>query len=757
MADYAGRILSAIGAGDPNFSKAGGGWTPGNPLLMLIGPSGNIARAPTPSGLEFQFYTGSINVEADHHLYNTWSMMASPIISWGGNELVFALRKDHGTSDFINLIAFCPYGATPRLGNIKDLPGNKAGGDGQEQFEIASYTFGDADCIVQDGRYYRRLNKLWVGSYHDTAGLAHIGDKCHYFFGTVSWASQSTINYYAAYPYNRQHIYKPAYYELGSVVGSGYAPLTVGISHTRATAGSTQTSYWGGGPYELNFDLAKLDPDSLDLVTHPVYHNGLIYIVKEHIIAATIPNVQTGFGALPLMREGVSDIQNPASSKYSTLTYWSESDTTPYGAKYKYPIKWKDGRILFLQNDGKIFEEVNGQIVQVVDITQVMTTTYSSGIFGGKMNIGVPNTATGDPGVDSYKCFGAKMGNRLHVFLNYNITSDGASRTGLFWATTEDLLSFTDRTNTLPNSGIVPPSGLTSTQYLGRISPFQFSGYENFHAVWPDGRPSGTTDCRPSGWNQKVGLNTQWSGSGIFHENDYSQTPDNWDVPMQYSTITHYLAPTYTVEPSGFTQGLVPTGVAFQGYRWQGVNGWHVHGWTEEDESKIHLIFTPESWTAANMRSSGVYNQNLYYVLHSSLQWEYKNQFMSKRIAWVEPTEMHEPSILLPSGSVNRAYPFEDRIKKVVFQPFRIYDWPRFKNVDIQVQYSTDQGTSWHNATRNATHSDSLTNVDTGSLAADPSGIMGKEYMFAWDYPTDVGNNTTVQWVQFRFRATGAD
>jgi hypothetical protein len=757
MADYAGRILSAIGAGEPRSDKTGVGWAAGNPLLMLIGPSGNIARTPVPSGLLLHFYTGFAHVEADHRIYNTWPMIGSPILSWGGNELVFALRKYHGVSDSVNILAFCPYGATPRLENIQDIPSNLGGGEGQEQFEIASYTFGPARCVVQDGQYYKRVGNLYLEAFYDTIGLSHIGDKCHIFLSSVSWVTQASIKYFHTYQYNRQHIYKPVYYDAGSIVGSGYAPITTGFAHTRPSADSMQTTYWGGGPYELYLDLVGQNVSAHDIVIHPIYHNGLIYVVKEHIIAATVPNVQTGFGAVPLLRENVYDRPQPTNSKYSTLTFLTTSDTTPYGAKYKCPIKWKDGRIIFLQNDGKILEEVDGQIVQVSDITQILTTNYASGIFGGTLGVGVPNVPAGDPGVDSYKCFGAKMGNKLHVFLNYKITSEGASRTGIFWATTQDLLTFTDRTNNLPNSGIIPPSGLTEAQYLALINPFQFSGYENFHVVYPDGSPSGVTECRPSGWNQKLGLFNVWQGSGTFHENDYSQTPDNWDIPMNFSTLTHYLAPTYTIEPSGFTQGLVPTGVAFEGYRWNGVNGFHVHGWTEEDESKIHLIFTPESWSDAQMRSSGIFNQNLYYTLDSNLQWTYRNQFRSKRIAWIEPTDMHEPSILIPSGSAHHPYPFEDRIKRVVFQPFKVYDWPRFKKVDIQVQYSTNKGLSWSNATPHSVHSSGLSDVDTGSLAVDPSGIIGKEYMFAWNYPADVGNNTTVQWVQFRFRATGAD
>lgn len=758
---YPGKILTAIGAGGvqhygeiptvypyPQYQSFAGQ----NPVLIFIGPSGNVARAPQPQEMNNHSYVvggGAIRISC-----SGWSSVGSigtNCCVWGGNELVFMVDPERETNYGHGglLVAFCPYGTT----GIKEIPPAHGGTDSNVPSRADANPLGRSLPLsvsslktrIQDQTYYR-----WLGctapAYYKNASLLTICERAHLF--DTSRAGAGTPRYRNAYYYGgRQHEYytNAELIENGGA-GSGYISIFDGFAmvHPYNAIGAE----YGSTRHSVNFDATSAwDVHQYRLQQQTLFFNGLIYCVGDSFISVGIPAAPCGYGLTPILREGSKDLEvgQTGDTKYIALSPRTYA-YTPYNAYYRCPIKF-DNRLLLLQNDGRLFEVANGQVSLLTDIKEALAdSAWFSGVYGGGFGYGDNNTA--------YKSYGVQLGSTLHVFLNY--LKDGHG--GVCWATSTDLENFTDRTTNLPASGIIPPSGMTSSTYLGIISPYQFSGYNDFYTTGPDHQPLGATACQPSGWIQASGIGAVWHGSGTFLECDYAQTPDGWDIPMYYGSKTVYLRPTYVQMPICFTEQLEPSGTGFTGYSWNGVSNYHIYGIKDETAEKVHLFFSPDvvnnTGGDLSIDDNNPPAQNLYYTLDSSNVWEFKNQFRTKRLSWVEPTDMIEPSILLESGNYYKRFPYEDRVNSVVYQPFRIYDWPFFTTVDLQVQYTTDYGDSWHDATPHSTLSCSMTGLSTGSIASDPSGIIGQPHTFAWDYVSDVGGGRHDH-VQFRIRAVG--
>jgi len=763
---YGGKILAAMGAGGYDTVPANPdyrGFGPKNPFLIFIGPSGNVCRAPYP-GATIIDYGGSAGASQQVYpdSWQGWQNIGVNCLSWGGNELIFTQVHRYGTGYFGNIYytAFCPYGGLDRLEtafagdaltNDPAIVGNRSLGPTYPGNWGNPYP-----CWVQDG-YYKKIGRSDFGNYTRCGSTITICDMGHFVdYIPYSFSQLQTFTAYTrGFLYGVQHTKfwtadELAPYGQSAVYTSGYLSLFHGFTHA-SQQGGTSNEYTGGTAHQFALDAtSSLDTARYSIQHQTVYKHGRIYIVAETLIGVTTPATICGYGFVPLLKEGSVDIEVRAGEYVNHQPSIAGNWTT--GAAYKAPIDYNQ-RLLLLTNYGKLYEIVDGEVVLINDVVaNTSLTSQASGIYGGRF--------TDDPdSVNGYKCYGVELNDTLHLFLNYR-RADGNA--GIAWLKSSDLSSFVDNSASLPNSGIVPPSGMTTNEYLGKIGTYKFSGYNNFDTVL-NGQPSGTTGpavpCQPSGWLQASGIEPIWQGSGTFYDCDYDLSPDQWDVPMYYDVQTKFLYPTQTKEPIAFIpSGLQPSGTKFEGWRWNGVHNYHVFGYKDQIEEKVHLFFSEDvlynDEGDASLLSQDPPSQVLYYTLDSNENWEFKNQFRCKRISWLEPTDMHEPSILLPSGSVVKRFPYEDRLNRVVYQPVRIYDWPFFDSVDLEVQYTTDYGLTWSNATPHTTLSDSMSNIDTGSLSTDPSGIIGVEKMFAWDYTSDVGGGR-VDHVQFRFRAIG--
>lgn len=771
---YGGKILAAIAAGDtigasPTADKDYQAFGPINPFLLFIGPSGNVCRAPHPGWQTFDFGENYGIMPYGASGWQGWNSLGTNIIAWGGNELVFTHDLTPGDLFYPTMIttAFCPYG-------VSHLEYGLIVGQYNDPYLLGKYNVGKSipsgqlpasrgkyeKCWIQNGHYKKIGRSSPFGSYYCVGSVLTLNESAHLFESFLSIASKDTyLSYSRAYPYGKQHT---KYWTLAELVknggggGFGYLDLFKGFSSDSLYGGDSYLFY-GGLNHLVKFDGVSSWDFTQDVIQHQtIYYQGRIYLVGEAQIAVGMPAQPNGYGLTPILVEGSKDrlVTNYAGQQSYVNQNPSTSEILTLEGGYKCPIKYNN-RLLVLTNYGKLFEVDNGETIQIVDLKEYLVSSqFASGIYGGAIGTAL--------NVSAYKCYGVQLGTTLHMFLNYRL---GTGNGGVLWVTSPDLNSFIDKTIYLPNSGIIPPSGMTLPHYLNIINDYKFSGYNNFTTV--NGAVSGVpysaagpaTRCEPSGWIQASGISSVWAGSGTFYNCNYTLHPNQWDVPMYHGKRTKYISPTYTKEPKSFLKvGLQPTGVSFEGYRYNGVNNYHIFGVKDEITEKVHLFFSEDVLHNTDGDSSILAknppSQVLYYTLNSSNQWSFRNQFKTKRLSWVIPTDMHEPSILTPSGSIHRRYPYEDRVNHVVYQPVIIYDWPFFSKVNVTAQYSTNYGNTWHNATAHVL-SDGLTNIDTGSLVTDPSGIVGKQIMFGWDYRTDL-SNATFNWVQFRFRAVAS-
>ena len=796
---YPGKVLAAITAGTyqfrigpnyaltENYNAFGPRW----PVLVFIGPSGNVARLPEPSKMDdHEFKTSP--VERPNLSSSGWrgsALVGSNCIEWIGKEMLFV--TDRQGWDYHDVFVFAPGGLTDRLVQPAEYPSftlTRPRTDIRNGLATSYYNGAKLyGSVVQDGTYYKKIQSNKYGG----AGLTSLLTVCDRVQFTRTSRSVgdngSMFDYRQAYRPNSQiKFYSIGWctrFRGGTYSPSGYLSIVEGFDlpwNNDAVAGSfgDNTNYGGNHLWEL--DAQNTFSQFADyLQTQTIYHGGLMYVIKECAVGVTRPGNACGFGFTPILIEGSQDIPidytmyDRAESHYINPTPQT-TPKNPFDAQYKCPVV--DGNKLYLlQPDGRLLQAVNGEVVQITNIkTQLqLTSNYASGVYGGVLrSCGHYEEEDGSDSLSygpntTYKCYGIKLGNTFHAFLNYQLEN---GRGGVMWATSTDMLNFTDKTSQLPASGIIAPSGFTQSAYLTKISPYQFSGYENFSTIWPlgaaSGLPSGVTGktikAQPSGWIQASGIHGAWDGSGTY-TGAYPADRTQWDIPMYFGAKTKFLFPTYTIEPTLFLKdGLIPVGDKFTGYRWNGVNNYHVYGVKDQTEEKVHLFFTedvlnhtgPGDNQIAGTAGKNPPDQVLYYTLDQNGVWEFKNQFKSRRLSWVTPTDMLEPAVLMSSGTMRRPFPYEDRANGVVYQPFTVYDWPYFSEVDVAAQYSTDYGETWNSATAHTVLSSGLTNVNTGSFAVDPSGTIGKQYMFAWDYLTDVGNNQ-FDWVQFRLRAIG--
>ena len=759
---YPGKILAGLSVGGPPFLSVLP-TTPSqpdyrsfgkyNPVLMFIGPSGNVARLPKPQDefSDYGFTDRGIPIRFSPSGWQGVGQIGSNCLAWGGNELLFFVDLYPGSIYTVGGLigSFQPWGTS----GPKDIPSAWPGVYNAPRLADTGPLAGSIRAVwsfparVQDETYYRMIGRTG-GGYYKNATLLTVAERCH-VFNTTRFGSAMPL-YRNGYYYGGREIPYFTGDEMveGGGLGSGYVPILDGFAMIYPYY--AQGVYYGAQQHHQRADGTYAYGVQGNVVQNrTIFFQGRLYLVSEAVISAGVPAAPCAYGMIPLLREGAYDEQVGWGAHKGYVAYKPRTSAyTPFdGPKYRCPIKY-NGRLLVLQNDGRLLEVADGQVTQLTTVqNELPTSQWVSGVYGGDMGYGHNN--------NSYVCYGVQLGTTLHLFLNYLKTGEGA---GVAWVTTDDLVTWVDRTTSLPSSGIIPSSGLTQSQYLGRISPYKFSGWEDFTTVGPDGWPSGATRCNPSGWVQISSIDTEWGGSGTFLNTNYNQTPDNWDVPMYYDQRTKFLSPTMVVEPTGFTEGLAPVGVGPSGYRWDGVSNYHVLGVKDETEEKAHLFFTPDVINNDEgdpaITDLNPPNQTLYFILDQNMNWTFRNQFRCKRMAWVEPTDMVEPSILLESGNYEKRFPYEDRLNQVVYQPFTIYDWPLFTDVNLEVQYTLDYGANWSSATPHSTLSCSMTGLDTGSLAVDPSGTIGKEYTFAWDYMTDVGNNRHDH-VQFRIRAVG--
>ncbi|MHA2319948.1 MAG: hypothetical protein ACXAC6_19600 [Candidatus Hodarchaeales archaeon] len=256
-------------------------------------------------------------------------------------------------------------------------------------------------------------------------------------------------------------------------------------------------------------------------------------------------------------------------------------------------------KLYVLVNTGKLFQVRPQGLISISDIKQV-GTHFASGIVGGSYDITPLVAAGGFPAPQAFRPFCASFDNKIHAFLNYELTStqlrnatgEGIAKAsdssnngkGVCWFVSEDDgFTWTDLTSSLPTSGILTPSGniVNFGNWLQITSPYKFSGRFG-PAVYPSSYgpqnvnelnhlgqiapgPKGD-DVFPSGFRQATGRPIEAGGkedripywaSGMLE--DAAGTPFNSLSPaLDKAVISGFMGPTLINYPSGFAYVETP-------------------------------------------------------------------------------------------------------------------------------------------------------------------------------------------------------
>jgi hypothetical protein len=98
--------------------------------------------------------------------------------------------------------------------------------------------------------------------------------------------------------------------------------------------------------------------------------------------------------------------------------------------------------------------------------------------------------------------------------------------------------------------------------------------------------------------------------------------------------------------------------------------------------------------------------------------------------------DLHDPEVIIPSGSLDDPNPFVDTVNDRVRINFDVVDFGFWDQVNMKLEYTTDEGQNWNSCTV----SGSLGPLGTSSKEVDPSGLFGERHTVYWLYKQDIGS-----------------
>ncbi len=680
------------------------------PFIVIIGPSGQAGQVHGPSGL------------ANPIIYEAYEQTSNhKCLAFYKNEILISLRDAIGTLRANYGMAWMPYGMpagqkkNPALDSIEDEDG-----------------YSIANRVMMDGFKFKCCLPVMLDWYKEHFAYYKMpGGKLFWCFPTM----QETLTYGF---YDGKN---PTWTISGST--SGYRTHS-GIYFGRnfQTAADMLDSIRYGGVHR-DLDTVGTGPSSS--VNDIIYYKGTIYIAFEDKIIGIVPGGKGNF----VWHNKVDDSEVSEDSSL-TSNYISRSSNNLYGGSQNRCFAIHNNTLYMLQADGKLFEVNAGGIKQIKDLA-ALGTPWSSGIYGGYTQ---EASQTSWPGSTGFRCFMVSFNKQLHAFLNFRTTWDVAKGTdgaaggrGIFWATSHDGVKWSDRSNKLPGSGIHPTSG-TLPIWLGTINPYKFSGRTGYnrsqYTVWQasaSGKVLKFAACRPSGFRQHKMI--PWvSTSGTMIDGEYTAF-GSLHCPLNRGAISGYLFPTWIQYPLYHILGgqFRPYSHGPSGYDYTGCHNWHISGHTDEVNKKLRLMFSED------FHGAGVWGATLFYDLSESSGWNRVNYLAkSNQLNGLVPIDLYDPEVLIPSGDLYNPNPRINEISKQLTLDYYLYDWPHWSLVTTRMEYSIDDGQSWH-------YAGGQRSLSTGSKATDPSGVNGVKHTWTWNYADYLNHNTDYNRIQLRVRA----
>lgn len=396
-------------------------------------------------------------------------------------------------------------------------------------------------------------------------------------------------------------------------------------------------------------DLAGIEyirPASIsDNINDIVYHKGTIYVAQQYSLFAYTLGGKGNYIFNDLANDDKVNDTTP------TTSYISRKQNNAHeGSVSRALSSHSDGNLYMLSNQGKIYRIFPGQAESIADLT-TLGTPWSSGIIGGSLAKSTSDLTTWTGPANARRCFLTSFNNQLHAFLNFQsnfrkakgvtISSVNIGR-GVFWATSHDGVNWSDRSEMLPASGIIQPSG-TLSEWLSIISPYRFSGRVGPEVTpYPSGYPTGGVPAEPSGFRQSDSL-PFWS-SGVLVD-DVGVAFNNLQIPLSRGKQIGHIFPTFVIYPQGWTTidgAPTPTGVGPSGFDYTGCRNYHISGFTDEEEQKLKIIFT-----------ENLQGRTLYYELDKASGWHRKNEILnSNQLNGLIPIDLYGPEVIIPSGTI---------------------------------------------------------------------------------------------------------
>jgi len=746
-------------AGIGNHPKRWAKW----PYAVLQGPSGQLVQILPPSGIAGKIPTAD-QVAAFHS--NECTMNHS-CVAWKRRHLVFVWCDSKNTSSSMRCYAWSPEPQEARKVN----PSANVNVDTNTNVK---------DIIVADGFHWELWNTfanikdhaalfaihdgiLWVKRDNDTR------DHWGIYKGKIPY-KLSTVGYFWASAGN--------YGNQGDLEDAGWSRLPECGASTRNIQDGVDFSSPGSYPANISHNLCEI-----------VKHNDTFYVIGQGFVKGMTIGCKGNF----IHHDYGIDNRVAVGS----LTGYAQRKTNDViGATMRSACVHND-KVWMLTNEGKVYEIRPGGLVETADLTTV-GAPWASGITGGQLGITPP---VGDwQGATAFRPLIRSFNNQLHAFLNFRTSykiargkgnfSSKTQGAGICWLTSFDGTNWHDRSEMLPTSGIITPSGgrVPKATWLSQINPYMHSAFTNTN--YPSGYGpkapktnflgqsapmSQGAEARPSGLKQ-ITLLPFWSSGNLL---DVEGTKFNLlKTPLSRGALSGCLFPTFIAYPSGYAfvnplggdaLGFLPqasggvwrpirgagNNAGASGWDYTGCSNYHIGGLTDNDtdgQPFLRLYFS-RNFVGTTPNTSSKQIPTLFYTLTK------ESGFLQVNEAWNAgqlngacPVELYDYEVIVPSGDMYNPNPRVDTINKLAKLDFTTTDWWFWEPCKVNIEYSTDGGLSWFKAST----SGQVVNLSTGTSITDPSGVgisAAQNHTVYWEYGKDLSKNTLYHNVKLRIRA----
>ncbi|MCK5610109.1 hypothetical protein KAR91_50010 [Candidatus Pacearchaeota archaeon] len=814
------------------YYAAGGirhrGETLAYPFAVIFGPSGQCVQVPPPKGyIDDNQFTPAINERIPTAITTdgsnnfgagearglaSYEMTFSHVqVEWFRNHLTNCCID--GATQGRNVgYAFQPYGQ-PTIGFLPYSSGipllGVGSGRGLPHINSFPDTNGNgnfnptANIELQSNVMMDGFN--WMNPfYYNRVGFREMFGFKRMPGGGLLWIykTNETETYYygmweAKFPYMKFMSETDTVSPHTASVGSGWKGEGNNLNQPNITTDATYTAMYNGNPGGVDQycgvrmgghqQMTNLSTNIHDIV----YHKGHMYAVTQYNLMCVSPGgkmqvlnderAEDGFNGGIATRTPPTNMSN----------YTARREADAHGGPGSRSLASYKGELYMLNNRGSLFLVRPGGIREISDLTEIGTFS-ASGIFGGSLaNNPLAIGAWG--GSSSQRCKLITYNGQLHAFLNFTASfnlaksenaNDPTVGRGIFWATSHDGVTWSDRSSMLPASGIIKPSG-TLGAWLVDIAPYRFSGTPG--AVFPSGvlgngentldYPNTVGMAGPSGFSQDGILHTWASGVGYINTfnvnvgtsgvllDDEGTSFDQLRVPLSFTRRIRSLYPTFVVNPASYgfinaASGRVvgiplasgsggvysPSGVGASGYDYTGCRNYHVSAFIDEIDDTMKVSFSED------FQDGGT----LVLELNKASGWRTINHVRdSKQLNGLVPIDLYDPEVIIPSGSQLAPNPSHDPINKRMTVEYEVFDWPFWRTINVEVQYSTDDGITWNDIR-------TIKNISTGNQTIDPSGVLGNSHTFVWDYTSydiqaPLSPTTFYPGVQIRMRGRDAN